>query len=414
MKDFQVSKFSSFFLVGIDHKAAGVEIRENFSLSADQSQQLILDYKKSGGDGIMVLSTCNRTEVYAFASCPRDIIGLFCAQTGVEYETFLKYQKVKQNREAIEHLFRVGSGLESKILGDFEIIGQIKKSFKLSREMEAHNSFLDRLVNSAIQASKRVKNETSISNGAASTAFAAVQRIKNYISGQGQPKVLLYGTGKIGRTACENLVNQTGLKDITLVNRTEEKAEKLAQRFGLKHLDLNHLPAGLDDADIVILATGASQPTIHQSDFKTKKKRLILDLSMPRNASSDIYSDPHFEVIDIDHLALITEQNIENRKLEIPAAVEIVRSVADDFYTWLESRRVAPTLQAVRQRMDSWSTREVENLLKKYPDLNREHAEMLTNQLLNKITGQFARQLKSGVDTYNNLQTIHHIFALEN
>jgi glutamyl-tRNA reductase len=413
MKDFQVSTFSNFFLVGIDHRNADVGIREKFSLSEQQTSHLMFDYKKLGGDGMMVLSTCNRTEIYAFGNCPRDIISLFCKHTSNKEEFYYRYQQIKQNREAIEHLFKVGSGLESKILGDFEIVGQLKKSFIFAKEQGFSNSFMERLVNNAVQTSKKVKNNTQLSSGAASVAFASVQRIKKYIKEENAaPKVVLLGLGKIGRTSCENLINQTGIKDITLTNRTDEKAERLAQRFGVKHLDFSHLKSGLDDADVVIVATGADKPTVLPEHFITDKKRLVLDLSVPRNVHTEVYQKASFEVVDVDQLSQIAEENTQKRRDEIPAALEIIKEMTSEFYIWLESRRVAPTIQAVRQKMEAWKSKEVQNILKKYPDLNAEHAEILASQLLNKITGQFARQLKSGQDTPNDLRAIHHIFEL--
>ena len=417
MKDFQVSRFSNFFLVGIDHRSAPVEVRETFSLNEEKASHLIYDYKELDGDGIMVVSTCNRTEIYAFGNCPRDIITLFCKHTNANPELFYRHQNIKQNREAIEHLFKVSSGMESKILGDFEIVGQIKKSFLFAKEQAAHNAFLERLVNSAVQTSKKVKNKTQLSTGAASVAFVAVQKVKQYLSQlpkNAQPKVLLYGIGKIGRTACENLVNQTGLKDINLINRTEEKAERLADRFGVKHLDYSHLNKGLNEADIIIVATGALAPTVTSEHFKTDKKRLILDLSVPRNVETSLYDHTDFEVVDVDSLSAIADESMEKRRAEIPAAEAIIERMIDDFYIWLESRRVAPTLQAVRSKMESWKSKEVQSLLKKFPELNAEHADILADQLLNRITGQLARQLKNGDDINTNLRTIHHIFEIEN
>tara|TARA_B100001245_G_scaffold236579_1_gene228454 strand:+ start:12612 stop:13556 length:945 start_codon:yes stop_codon:yes gene_type:complete len=314
----------------------------------------------------------------------------------------------------MEHLFRVGAGLESKILGDFEIIGQIKKAFALAKEQNAHNAFLERLVNMAAQTSKRVKNETQLSSGAASVAFAAVQTIKEYVVNTPDPNVLLLGTGKIGRTACENLINQTGIRNITLVNRTDEKARELAERYQTASLSYHKLSEGLDNADVVIVATGAQEATVLQSHFNTSKKRLILDLSMPRNVEAALYNHAGFTVIDVDHLSEITTESMQRRKDEIPAAEAIISEMMNDFYTWLESRKVAPTLQALREKMDAWKNREVTSLLKKFPDLNAEHADVLANQILDRITGQFARQLKSGSDINGNLRTIHHIFELEN
>ncbi len=412
MEEFQVSKFSNFFLVGINHKTADISVREKFSLNEERAADLIADYKQQGGDGMMVVSTCNRTEIYGFGDCPRNIIGLLCQQAQVSQEEYYRYQSIKQNREAIEHLFRVSAGMESKILGDFEIVGQIKKSFVFAKEQSAHNAFLERLVNSAVQTSKKVKNNTKISSGAASVAFAAVQKIKQELSKFSQPKVVLVGTGKIGKTACENLVNQTGLSDITLINRTEQKAERLANRFGVKHLDYSHLPWALNAADVVIVATGAMVPTVLESHFTTAKSRLVLDLSVPRNVEGSLYRHTDFEVVDVDALSAVAQQSMEKRKAEIPLAEKIIGQMIDDFYLWLESRRVAPTLQAVRSKMENWKGKEVQNILKKYPELNAQHAEVLADQLLNRITGEFAKQLKVGEDINGNLKTIHHIFEL--
>ncbi len=412
MKEFEVSRFANFFLIGIDHQKADVSTREKFSLNEEQAQHLIHDYQSAGGDGILVLSTCNRTELYAFANCPRDLIALFCKHSGNSKQDFEPYQNIKQNREAIEHLYRVGSGLESKILGDFEIIGQVKKAYQRSKEQAAHNAFLDRLVNIGVQCSKRVKNETQLSTGAASVAFAAVLQVKEYLKVNPKPSVLLYGMGKMGRTTCENLVNQTGVEDITLINRTEEKAVRLADRFGLKHADLEHLQDSLNRADIVIVATGASVPTVHLKDFQDQKPRLLLDLSMPRNIESSVYQDSNFRVIDVDHLSEIAEESIRNRQSQIPMAEQIINEKIEEFYEWLESRRVAPTLNALRSKMDDWKEKELKSLQKKFPELSLEQAEYFASQMLNRITGQFARQLKNGSNLNNDLRTIHHIFEL--
>ncbi len=412
MKEFEVSRFANFFLIGIDHSKADVKTRELFTLNEEKANHLLHEYKQGGGDGMLILSTCNRTEIYAFASCPRDLIALFCKYSGTTKAHFEPYQNIQQNREAINHLFRVGSGLESKILGDFEIIGQIKKSYQFSKEQGGHNAFLDRLVNNAVQCSKRVKNETELSTGAASVAFAAVLQLKKYLETNPSPKVLLYGMGKMGRTTCENLVNQTGISDIRLVNRTEEKAARLAQRFGLQYLDINHLAKGLNEADIVIVATGAEHPTVLAEHFQSKKPRLLLDLSMPRNIETSLYADANFQVIDVDHLSEIAEESIRNRQAQVPLAEGIIEEQITDFYLWLESRRVAPTLQALREKMNDWKDKELKNLMKKFPEMPTDQADEFAAQILNRITGQFARQLKAGGDLNSDLRTIHHIFEL--
>lgn len=412
MEKYQVSKHSNFYLIGVNHQTAPVEVREFFTLNDEKSSHLIYDYKQQDGDGMLILSTCNRTEIYAFADCPRDLIKLFCAHTCKDTALYEEYQVIKQNHEAIAHLFRVGAGLESKILGDFEIIGQIKKAYLFTQEQKVQNAFLDRLVNSAVQCSKQVKNQTQLSTGATSVAFAAVMHIKAYLQAHPQPKVLMLGMGKIGRTTCENLVNQTGLQDITLINRTGEKAERLAERFNVRHLPIDHLAKALNDADVVIVATGSEQPTVLPAHFPTQKPRLLLDLSMPRNVEVSLYQHPYFEVIDVDHLAEKAQESVLKRQAQVAPAEALVQENVKSFYEWLDSRKVAPTLQAMRQKLNHWSGMEIENLRKKFPEMDEDQVETLTRQLTNRITGQLARRLKSEGDLQGNLRALHTIFDL--
>lgn len=412
MEEFQVSQSSHFYMIGLDHYQTPVEVREQFTLDQEKTSHLIYEYKQEGGDAMMVLSTCNRTEIYAFAGCPRDLVTLFCKYAGQSLNTFQHYQNILQNREAIEHLFRVGSGMESRILGDFEIIGQIKKAYRFTKEHQAHNAFLDRLINSTVQCSKQVKNQTSLSTGAASVAFAAVMQLKQYLTQHTEPHVVLLGMGKIGKTTCENLVNQTGLRDITLINRTEATAVDLAERYGVKQKAIEELPAELSKADVVIVATGATAPTVNLPDFTASKSRLLLDLSMPRNVAPELYEHSDFKVIDVDHLSEVVQDSVEQRQAQLPAAEEIVHHKIDEFYEWLESRRVAPTLQAMRGKMEDWKTKELKTIRKKFPDLAEEQADALASQILNRITGQFAQKLKTGGDLQSDLRTIHHIFEL--
>lgn len=412
MEEFQVSQSSYFYMIGLDHYRTPVKVREQFTLDQEKTSHLIYEYKQGGGDAIMVLSTCNRTEIYAFAGCPRDLVSLFCKYTKQTLSTFQEYQNILQNREAIEHLFRVGSGMASRILGDFEIIGQIKKAYQFTKEHQAHNAFLDRLINSAVQCSKQVKNQTSLSTGAASVAFAAVMQLKQYLTQHEEPHVVLLGMGKIGKTTCENLVNQTGLRDITLINRTEATAVDLAQRYGVKQKAIEELPAELSKADVVIVATGAGKPTVELRDFSSSKSRLLLDLSMPRNVAPELYEHPEFQVIDVDHLSEVVQDSVKQRQAQLPAAQEIVNLKIEEFYQWLESRRVAPTLQAMRGKMEDWKTKELKSIRKKFPDLPEDQADALASQILNRITGQFAQKLKTGGDLQSDLRTIHHIFEL--
>src|SRR5699024_6398625 len=196
---------------------------------------------KNNHRDVLVVSTCNRTEVYGFADNPFEFIKLLCAHTRGSLDEFEKVAFVHKNQTAVDHLFKVRTGLNSQILCDFEIIGQLKDAFYLSKHHHLTGPFLERLMNSVIQASKRIKTETGISTGATSVSFASVHYILNHIDKVQQKNIILFGTGKIGRNTVENLVKHTKNQQITLINRTKEKAKKTAGKFDLVVKDYENL-----------------------------------------------------------------------------------------------------------------------------------------------------------------------------
>src|SRR5690606_7579472 len=222
------SKSKSFYTVGLSYKKADEHVRGLFSLDGDAKDRLLVRAREEGLDTLMVISTCNRTELYGFAEHPFVLIKLLTDFTRGSIDDFQKVGYVHKNDAAVSYFFEVATGLDSQILGDFEVIGQLKQSFIRSKSLGMSTPFLERLVNSAIQASKRVKNETELSSGAASVSFAAVQYIMTHVESISEKKILLFGTGKIGRNTCENLVKHTKNDHIVLINRTKDKAEKIA------------------------------------------------------------------------------------------------------------------------------------------------------------------------------------------
>jgi len=233
MEDYHISKGKHFYTIGLSYKKADAEIRGHFSLTEESKQRLLEQAKNEGIDGILVTSTCNRTEIYGFAQHPFQLIKLLCEHTHGTVEEFEKVAYVYKNKQAISHIFKVGTGLDSQILGDFEIISQLKIAFVRSKKLGLVNTFFERLVNAVIQASKRIKNETEISSGATSVSFASVQYILKNFENVSEKNILLFGTGKIGRNTCENLIKHTRNNHITLINRTKDKAEKIAGKCNL-------------------------------------------------------------------------------------------------------------------------------------------------------------------------------------
>ncbi|MDT8348101.1 MAG: glutamyl-tRNA reductase, partial [Flavobacteriaceae bacterium] len=222
-----------FYGIGISYEKADAVTRGKFNITQTAQDTLAEEAKSKHYASLLIISTCNRTELYGNVAHPYELISLLCAHTNGTVEEFQQFGYLLKNDEAEQHLFRVGTGLDSQILGDFEIIGQIKKGFKLAKKLQLIDMRLERLVNAVIQASKRVKTETSLSEGATSVSFAAADYILKKVSNPHEKNILLFGVGKIGRNTCENLVKHTQNPHITLINRTRDKAETIAGKFNL-------------------------------------------------------------------------------------------------------------------------------------------------------------------------------------
>lgn len=404
----------SFYAIGLSYKKADAEIRGRFSLDHAKKVALLTAAKAEGIQDLIVTSTCNRTEMYGFAEHPFQLIKHLCENTAGTVEEFQKVAYVYKNKEAINHMFRVGTGLDSQILGDFEIISQLKSSFAQSKKLNLVNTFLERLVNAVIQASKRIKNETEISSGATSVSFASVKYILDNVSNISEKNILLFGTGKIGRNTCENLVKHTANKHITLINRTKHKAEKIAGKFNLLVKDYKDLQEEIHQSDIIIVATGAQQPTIDRNLIVTKKPLLILDLSIPKNVASNVNELENVTLVHLDHLSQITDETIERRKSFIPKAEAIIEQIKSDFIAWLETRKFAPTIKALKSKLQQIKSEEIDFQRRKVTDFNEDHAEILSNRIIQKITKHFANHLKdSNGNTDQSIALISKVFQLE-
>ena len=414
MKDTINPRGTYFYAIGLSYKKADADIRGHFSLDESSKLTLLNQAKKNGIESLIVTSTCNRTEIFGFAEHPFQLIKLLCDNTRGSIEEFQKVAYVYKNSQAISHMFKVGSGLDSQILGDFEIISQLKKSAKISKEYNLLNAFIERLVNAVIQASKRIKTETEISSGATSVSFASVQYILNNVENVSNKNILLFGTGKIGRNTCENLVKHTKNEQITLINRTKDKAEKIAGKFNLLVKDYGNLQEEINKANILIVATGAQNPTIDKHIIQANKNLLILDLSIPKNVNENVKELGNVTLIHLDDLSKITDETLENRKKQIPVAESIIGEVKTEFNNWLETRKFAPTIKALKYKLLDFKTSELETQRKKISNFNEEQAEIISNNIIQKITNHFAHHLKEDhVSTNDSLELIKKVFHLE-
>ena len=414
MENNTFAKHPTFYAVGLSYKKADAEIRGKFSLDDKSKVNLLLQAKEEGIENLIVTSTCNRTEIYGFAQHPFQLIKLLCENSQGTVEDFQKVAFVYKNHEAISHMFRVGTGLDSQILGDFEIISQLKNAFIQSKEFGLANSFLERLVNSVIQASKKIKTDTDISSGATSVSFSAVRYIFNNVADISNKNILLFGTGKIGRNTCENLVKHSKHEHITLINRTKDKAERIANKLNVIVKDYADLQLEIQKADVLVVATGALNPTVDKTILNLKKPLLILDLSIPKNVNENVSELDHVQLIHMDQLAQMADETLENRKKHIPAAEAIIEEIKDEFVAWTKQRKFAPTIHALKAKLNTIKEGELNFQRKKLANFDEEQAELISARIIQKITNHFANHLKDDQTLVDeSIEWIEKIFQIE-
>jgi glutamyl-tRNA reductase len=414
MENGNISKHSTFYAVGLSYKKADADIRGKFSLDESAKKNVLKQAQNEGIETLIVTSTCNRTEIYGFAQHPFQLIKLLCDNSKGTVEDFQKVAYIYKNQEAVNYMFRVGTGLDSQILGDFEIISQLKSAFVESKSMNLVNAFMERLVNAVIQTSKRIKNETEISSGATSVSFASVRYIFNNVEDIANKNILLFGTGKIGRNTCENLVKHTKHEQITLINRTKDKAERLAKKLDVVVKDYSDLQLEIQKADVLVVATGAQNPTVDKTILNLKRPLLILDLSIPKNVNENVTTIDGVTLIHMDHLSQMTDETLENRKKHIPAAEAIIEEIKDEFLAWTKQRKFAPTIHALKQKLNKIKDSELTVQRKKFSNFDEEQAELISARIIQKITNHFANHLKDDNTMVDeSIEWIEKIFQIE-
>ena len=414
MEQFNKSASTYFYVIGLSYKKADAKMRGEFSLDKTAKTNLLVQAKASGIKSLVATSTCNRTEIYGFARHPFELIKLLCDNTQGTVEDFQSVAYVYKNSDAIQHMFKVGAGLDSQILGDFEIISQLKLSARISKKHELLNTYLERLINAVIQASKRIKTETELSSGATSVSFASVHYIKKTVNEISSKNILLFGTGKIGRNTCENLIKHTKNEHITLINRTRDRADKIAGKFKLLVKDYSQLQEEIGNTDVLIVATGAQNPTIDKYLIQNKKPLLILDLSIPKNVNENVMELPLVTLVHLDHLSQMTDETLEKRKVYIPIAESIISDIQKEFEAWVDNRKFAPTIKALKQKLEVFATAEVDAQRKKINEFNEAQAELISANLIQKITNHFAHHLKDDTNSRSeSLELIKKVFQLD-
>ncbi|MFT3936915.1 MAG: glutamyl-tRNA reductase [Chitinophagaceae bacterium] len=352
MKGNDHSDIQHFCIAGINYKKTDASMRGQFALGNEQYEAVLNAAPTFGLQEVFILSTCNRTEIYGITENVQMLVELLCSQTAGNAASFTKMAYIKTGHDAVEHLFHVAAGLDSQILGDYEIVGQIKQSVKLAREKGFIGATVDRMVGAVLQSSKAIKNQTTLSGGTVSVSFAAVQYIKEKISNPSDKKILLLGTGKIGRNTCKNMVDYLGTHNITLVNRTAAKAAALATELGLHYASIAEVAEQIASSDIILVATNAAEPTITANQLKNAGDKLIIDLSIPYNVEAAAKELPNITLVNVDDLSKLKDETLKKRKKEVPKAKAIIAAHTAEFTEWHDMRKHVPVLKAVKDKLE--------------------------------------------------------------
>lgn len=327
-----------FFVVGISYKNTDADTRGQFSISFKQYENIVRLAPCFGVVEMFVLSTCNRTEIYGFAKDSSVFINLLHSQATGDLDLLKKTAYVKNGTEGIRHLYYVGCGLDSQILGDYEIVSQLKHAVNFSRDNKFMGSFLERLVSSVLQASKKVKTYTALSSGSVSVSFSAARYIKEKTRLTSTSKILVLGAGKIGRNTCKNLLGYFPSENITIMNRSLEKAMNVAKELNVNYVHTEFLSSQIEAADVILVATSSTEPVILKSHLLNSGKKIILDLSIPCNVEAGVIDLPNVEVIYVDQVSKLKDDNLQKRFAEVPKAKRIIESQINEFMEWVDKR----------------------------------------------------------------------------
>lgn len=412
-QDKNIHQTANFAVLSISYEKADAEVRSKFAFFEDHIKSFVNELHQSNLGDAFVVSTCNRTEIYATTPNYLLIAEHFCKVTGVDMMEFMQYVNIHKREKALNHLFRVAGGLESQILGDFEIIGQIKNAYNRFKKVKSQsNPYLERAINSAIQISKRIKNETGISNGAASVSYAAVHYILNYQNQLADKNILLLGVGEIGQNTVENLMKHLQNPKVKIANRTTETAEKIAKKYNVPHINYADFEEELKQTDILIVATGASQPVVRAEHIPEGKKMLIIDLSIPNNVEKILGERPEIQLIDVDALSQRISDTMEQRKKEIPKAEEIITEMSKDFADWEKKRKMAPNIHEFKATLKNMELNEMHNIYKKHRYIKIEDME-LSEKMIQKITNRFAKFIIDHPEKAEDVSKLMHEILVE-
>ncbi len=417
----------SFLVVGLNHRTASVEIRERVSVPGHTLPSVLKRFhQRASISECAILSTCNRTEVYLASDLPElaleDAVAALCQLSGLEKETLRKHLFVCRDREAAVHLFGVTSGLDSMIMGEPQIAGQVKEAGAAAMEAGTSRVLLNRLFSSALGASKRARTETEIGVGAVSVSFAAVELARKIFGDLRGRVALVFGAGEMGQLTAKHLV-QNGVGALIVASRTLERVQDLAGRMGGRAMDWQDAVRNLHRADIVISSTGASHYVLHRKVVAEAMKRrknqqmFLIDIAVPRDVDPEVGELYNVFLYDVDDLQSVVGVNLKKRQEEAEKAKRILDEEVTSFIAWKNSLQIVPIITALRRYFQDVVEEELGRAkLSGFSDAQMVKVAELFRRYVNKILHAPQTRLKEVTERGNPLayvESLVHLFDLQ-
>jgi glutamyl-tRNA reductase len=415
-------------IFGISHHTAPVEIREKVALNTEEQKSVLKQITDSYSvDGALILSTCNRTEVYlsgehsdAESENIRQLLNEI-KNTAHYTDASITYQY--HDEEAVRHFFKVISGIDSQIVGEVQITGQVKDGYNLTHELNTADTLINKLFNYGMQTKKKVFNDTFLYDGTVSVSFAGVELARKIFSDLTNKNILLIGAGKTAELAAGHFLEH-GAQRIHVVNRTLSKAKELAEKFNGTAYQLDDLPKALMDSDIVISATSSDEfvitPELISPVVKARHRQpiFLIDLAIPRDLDPKINSIDGVYLYNLDDLQEIVKSNLESRKKEIPKSLKIVDEFVEEFKQWISTHSMSVIVGKIKKRLDTLRLNEIDRLKKHLPANGyKEGIDQLTESIVNKVVRQHVKTLKkhaSDPEKYQQqIELIYNLYELD-
>jgi glutamyl-tRNA reductase len=412
-------------VVGLSHKSAPVHIREKFSLNKDEYTDLSSTILKNKNIGeLVIISTCNRTELYFTAEecCSPGafhILFHYLKSHIDDDDGFRSHFYQLETTKAVDHLFRVVSGLDSMVLGEYQIVSQVKEAINHAEEIGSAGKILTRLFHKALETGKQVRTKTAMSTGAFSVSYAAVEKCSSIFDQLRGKNILLVGAGETGELAIKNLYKK-GCQNITVTNRTASKAEELAKRFEGSVLDFSELKTGIQHADIVISSIACKEPLITADSLSlngANKQTVFIDLGVPRNVDPQLAELEQVALYNVDDLEEVVASNMEKKKSYVATAEKIIAKKTSEFSDWLSIQNLSPVIQNMIMGVNEINQSELAVFKKFHKEEEYLNMEKYGKHITEKLVNSMIKNLKAISDNGRKseyVKAINDLFSPSN